>query len=62
MEKELRILFDYQKFERNDNLQKLINETHKRVRSRALPDEVMSNISAAGSCYAGYEAVKEEDD
>ena len=49
MEEKLRTLFDYQKFEHNESLLKLIGETHRRVlSSNALSDDVMSNISAAG--------------
>lgn len=60
MEKKLKALFDYQKFEKNSKLQNLISETHRRVRSSALSDDLMSKVSAAGTWEASYETVKEE--
>ena len=61
MEKRLRALFDYQHFEQNSNLKMLIDETHRRVRSAALSDDIMSKISAAGDWSSGYQNKNNEE-
>ena len=48
MEKKLFRLFDYQKFERNVELQQMIDETHARCRTRALSLDEMEWVNAAG--------------
>ena len=60
MENRLRALFDYQRFEKNSSLQTMIEETHKRVRSAALSDEMMSRVSAAGEWQSVYETIKDD--
>lgn len=47
MEKKLAKLFDYQKFEQNEGLSKLIKETDER-QAKALTDEELEMVSAAG--------------
>ncbi len=49
MEELLKRLFDYQKFERNPALQRVIDETAARYESRALSDEDVSGLFAAGA-------------
>ena len=48
METLLRGLFDYQKFERNPALQRVIDETAAQYGARALSDEDVSGLFAAG--------------
>ena len=48
MEKKLFRLFDYQKFEGNSDLQKIIDETHARIQARSLSLEEMEWVNAAG--------------
>lgn len=47
MENKLKRLFDYQRFEQNGSLERLIAETENRC-ARALSDEELSSVSAAG--------------
>ena len=50
MEKRLRRLFDYQKFEQNAELQSVIDAVHARYSSaRMLSDEEADQVNAAGS-------------
>ena len=48
MENKLFRLFDYQKFEGNKELQRIIDSTHARCRTRALDLEDMEWVNAAG--------------
>ena len=51
MERKLRALFDYQKFEQNKDLQKVIDRVHARYRSstaRMLDDDEADMVAAAG--------------
>ena len=47
MEKKLKMLFDYQRFEQNEKLEKLIQETENRY-AKELSEEDLSLVSAAG--------------
>lgn len=47
MEKKLKKLFDYQRFEKNSRLKKLIRETENR-QAAELSDEDLASVSAAG--------------
>lgn len=47
MENKLKKLFDYQRFEQNDKLEKLIHETESRY-AKELSEEDLSLVSAAG--------------
>ena len=47
MEKKLKKLFDYQRFERNERLEKLISETESRY-AKNLSDDDLSFVNAAG--------------
>ena len=60
MDNKLRQLFDYQRFEQNDNLNKLIDDTHRRARISAIPDVFMRNISAAGDPSTSIEIIKKQ--
>lgn len=44
----LRSLFDYQKFEQNNKLGKLIEETESRYGMKALSDDDLEFVAAAG--------------
>ena len=51
MEKKLRALFDYQKFEQNADLQNVIDRVHARYRTshaRMLDDDEADMVQAAG--------------
>jgi len=48
MEKKLFRLFDYQKFEGNEDLQQIIDTAHARCQARALSLEDMEWVNAAG--------------
>ncbi len=50
MEKLLRSLFDYQKFEGNPHLDELIRDAEK-YRDNALSDDELDGLNAAGSFY-----------
>ena len=47
MEKKLKKLFDYQRFEQNDKLEKLIRETESRY-AKGLSDDDLFLVNAAG--------------
>ena len=48
MERTLKNLFDFQKFEGNSDLQRIINSTHSRYATRELSLNEMEWVSAAG--------------
>ena len=50
MEKKLGKLFDYQRFENNDKLAKLIRETESRY-AKELTDDELELVAAAGNVY-----------
>lgn len=50
MEEELIQLFDYQRFEQNERLAGIIDETEKRVAAE-ISDDDMEMLSAAGEIY-----------
>ena len=47
-EKKLLFAFDFQRFEKNARLQKVIDETHSRLQSRELNDDELDGVAAAG--------------
>ena len=44
----LSMLFDYQRFEKNARLQKVIYEAHRRIEARELTDDELDQVAAAG--------------
>lgn len=48
MEDKLRRLFDYQKFDENESLQKVIDGAKARSRFVVLSDDALDNVAAAG--------------
>lgn len=48
MERKLKALFDYQKFEGNEDLQQIINSVHSRYSVRELSLDEMEWVAAAG--------------
>ncbi|MBP5208810.1 MAG: hypothetical protein J6330_10190 [Clostridia bacterium] len=44
----LSMLFDYQRFEKNARLQKVIDEAHRRIEARELTDDELDQVAAAG--------------
>lgn len=59
MENKLRKLFEYQRFENNSRLEKLINETESRY-AAALSDGDLFMVNAAGDIPAGLGHLVEE--
>ena len=57
MEKKLKKLFDYQRFEKNERLEKLIRETESRY-AKELSDADLSLVNAAGDMIAPNESEK----
>ena len=51
MENKLKSLFNYQKFERNADLQRVIDSVHSRYASRELRLDEMEMVSAAGEAH-----------
>lgn len=54
MEERLRRLFDYQKFERNEKLQEVIDGVKSRVKMVPLSDDDLDNVAAAGDIPVRY--------
>lgn len=52
MEKKLKKLFDYQRFEKNERLEKIIEETESRY-AQELSDDDLSLVNAAGEPEIG---------
>ena len=48
MEKRLSLLFDYQKYEKNADLQAVIDSVHARYSARQLSDDEADLVAAAG--------------
>ena len=62
MEKKLKKLFEYQRFERNEHLERLISKTESRA-ANELSDEDLSFVNAAGEMkLAGGLGGKKKDD
>lgn len=55
MEKDLGLLFDYQKFENNTELQAVIDAVHRRRSVRMLSDDEAEFVAAAGTPEAAME-------
>jgi hypothetical protein len=54
MDKRLRNLFDFQKFEQNAELQSVIDRVHARYSARMLSDDEADQVFAAGSPDMAY--------
>lgn len=52
MENILKALFNYQKFENNTELKKVIDSVHGRYASRALSMDELEMVAAAGEAYS----------
>ncbi len=48
LDKELSLLFDYQRFEQNEELQKIIDRVNARFPTRKLSDDEADLVAAAG--------------
>ena len=46
---ELSRLFDFQRFEKNARLQRVIDEAHRRIEARELTDDELDQVAAAGA-------------
>lgn len=58
LEKKLKALFERQKFEKNSDLQAVIDAVHARYRVRQLTEEESSLVTAAGTPGAEHEQNK----
>ena len=56
----LSMLFDYQRFEKNVRLQKVIDEAHRRIEARELTDDELDQVAAAGVLNAQTPKKSEE--
>ena len=45
-------LFDFQRFEGNARLQKIIDDTHRRLEARELDNDEVDQVAAAGATEA----------
>ena len=61
MEKKLASLFDFQKFEANPALQRVIDSVHARYGARMLSDEELDLVNAAGAPEAGKKLPETDD-
>ena len=48
LEKRLKVLFDYQDFEKSEKLQAVIDKVHARYAARQLSDDEVEFVAAAG--------------
>lgn len=60
MEKKLSQLFDYQRFERNAELEEIIAGVHNKTRACALSLDEAELVAAAGSKYVGEKKPDDE--
>ena len=61
MEKKLSLLFDYQKFEKNRELQSIIDSVNSRFPTRKLSDDEADLVAAAGQPGAALPGKKPRD-
>ena len=57
---ELSRLFDFQRFEKNARLQRVIDEAHRRIEARELTDDELDQVAAAGVLNAQTPKKSEE--
>ncbi len=62
METKLSVLFDFQRFEKNADLQAVIDAVHARYTARKLTDEEAELVTAAGTPEAALQRKRPEDD
>lgn len=62
LEKKLRLLFDFQAFEKNSNLQAVIDAVHGRYSARPLSDDEVEYVAAAGRQEASYQHKKQKEE
>ena len=62
MEKKLRLLFDYQKFAKNAELQGVIDSVHARYSARKLSDDEADMVAAAGLPETAFLRKKPQED
>ena len=62
MEKKISLLFDFQDFEKNEELQAVIDAVHARYAARQLSDDEAEYVAAAGSPEAAVKQKKPEEE
>ena len=61
MDTKLRLLFDFQKFEKNADLQAVVDAVHARYSARKLSDDEAEWVAAAGTAQAAGVDKRPED-
>ena len=61
MEKKISLLFDFQKFEKNKDLQAVIDAVHARYSARKLTDDEAELVAAAGTPEAALKRTRPEE-
>ena len=61
MELKLKNMFEYQKFDENEDLQKIIDSVHQRYASRELSLDEMEWVAAAGDHTASHQKYSDKD-
>lgn len=62
MEKKISLLFDFQRFEKNADLQAVIDAVHARYTARKLTDDEAELIAAAGTPEAASKRTRPMDE
>ena len=62
MEKRISMLFDFQKFEKNADLQAVIDAVHARYTARKLTDDEAELVAAAGTPEAALKRKQPKDE
>ncbi|MBQ6960457.1 MAG: hypothetical protein IJP78_05725 [Clostridia bacterium] len=61
MEKKLGLLFDFQKYEKNADLQAVVDAVHSRYTARKLTDDEAEWVAAAGTPESSLKRTRPED-
>ena len=62
LEKKISMLFDFQKFEKNADLQEVIDAVHRRYTARKLTDDEAEYVAAAGMPDTGLKRQNPKDE
>ena len=62
MEKKLSVLFDFHKYEKNADLQSVIDAVHSRYTARKLSDDEAEYVAAAGTPDTGFKRPQPRDE
>ncbi len=62
MEKKISLLFDYHRFEKNADLQAVIDAVHSRYTARKLTDDEAEYVAAAGTPESSLKRTRPKDE